>query len=120
MAESTFKTIHIFGYGETQLIGGAKDGKIRSEGLLELEAFVNHIKTFKPENVEAADLHVIHIFKDGDIRYLGKSREFSPRTKTSFSVNLSQVDENLLNAFVNELIGALAEEEPAPEEPREA
>jgi hypothetical protein len=120
MAESTFKTIHIFGYGETQLIGGAKDGKVSSNDLNELEAFVDHIKTFKPENVEAADLHVIHIFKDGDIRYLGKNKEFSPRTKTSFSVSLSQVNETLLNAFVNELIGALAEEEPAEEEPAQA
>lgn len=107
MAESTFKTIHIFGYGEVQLIGGAKDGKVSSSNLESLNAFVDHIKTFKPENVEASDLHVIHIFKDGDVRYLGKNGELSLRTKKSYSVNLSQVDSGILDNFVNDLIKAI-------------
>lgn len=107
MAESTFKTIHIFGYGEVQLIGGAKDGKVSSANFDSLNAFVDHIKTFKPENVEASDLHVIHIFKDGDVRYLGKNGELSLRTKKSYSVNLSQVNSEILNSFVNDLIKAI-------------
>lgn len=107
MAESTFKTIHIFGYGEVQLIGGAKDGKVSSANFESLNAFVNHIKTFKPENVEASDLHVIHIFKDGDVRYLGKNGELSLHTKKSYSVNLSQVDSGILDNFVNDLIKAI-------------
>lgn len=107
MAESTFKTIHIFGYGEVQLIGGVKDGKVSSSNLDSLNAFVDHIRTFKPENVETSDLHVIHIFKDGDVRYLGKNGELSLRTKKSYSVNLSQVNSEVLNSFVNELIQAI-------------
>lgn len=107
MAESTFKTIHIFGYGEVQLIGGAKNGKVSSANFDSLNAFVDHIKTFKPENVEDSDLHVIHIFKDGEVRYLGKNRELSLRTKKSYSVNVSQVNSEILNSFVNELIQAI-------------
>ena len=114
MAESTFKTIHIFGYGEVQLIGGAKNGKISSSSLENLNVFVDYIKTFKPENVEASDLHVIHIFKDGDVRYLGKNSELSLQAKKSYSVNLNQVDPELLNNFVNELIQAIEANEATP------
>ena len=103
---SEFSTIHIFGYGETQIIGQSHNGKIDGASITNQVNFINHIKSLAPEDVIMTDLHVIHIFGDSDVRYLGKGTE-NRTDKTSYSVPMSQVDQNLLNLFVNELISLL-------------
>ena len=99
-----FSTIHIFGYGETQIIGDANNGKVPSSSLTTLVPFVDHVKTFLPESgVTLTDYHVIHIFDGMDVRYLGQGVE--DRTEeTSFSVGFDQIDQTLLTALVDEII----------------
>ena len=100
---SAFNTIHLFGFGDAQIIGKDNNGTVKSDTLTTLAAFVDHVKTFKPEDVVLTDYHVIHIFDGLSVRYLGKGT--SNRTdKTNFSVKVSEVDQNLLNNFINELI----------------
>jgi len=105
-----FSTIHIFGYGETQIIGNDNNGKVQSSELTNLVALVDHIKTFLPESgVTLTDYHVIHIFEGSDVRYLGVGTE-DRKEDTSFSVKYNQIDITLLDALVNEVISLLPSE----------
>lgn len=108
---STFNTIHVFGFGDTQVIGET-NGTVKSAELTKLAALVDHIKTFKPEDVTLTDYHVIHIFNGMDVRYLGKGTE-NKNDKTSFSVKIAEVDATILNEFVTEAIAAIPAEAPA-------
>jgi hypothetical protein len=102
-----FSTIHIFGYGETQIIGDANNGKVPSSSLTTLVPFVDHVKTFLPESgVTLTDYHVIHIFDGMDVRYLGQGLE-DRTVQTSFSVGLNQIDQTLLTALVDEIVLAI-------------
>ena len=102
-----FSTIHIFGYGETQIIGENNNGKIQSSELTNLGALVDHIKTFLPTTgVTLTNYHVIHIFEGSDVRYLGVGTE-DRKEETSFSVRYNQITPALLDNFVNEVISLL-------------
>jgi hypothetical protein len=102
-----FSTIHIFGYGETQIIGDANNGKVPSSSLTTLVPFVDHVKTFLPESgVTLTDYHVIHIFDGMDVRYLGQGVE-DRTVQTSFSVGFDQIDQTLLTALVDEIVLAI-------------
>ena len=102
-----FSTIHIFGYGETQIIGETNNGKIPSLSLTTLVPFVDHVKTFLPESgVTLTDYHVIHIFEGSDVRYLGVGTE-DRKEETSFSVKYDQINTVILDTFVNEIISKL-------------
>ena len=99
-----FSTIHIFGYGETQIIGETNNGKIPSLSLTSLTPFVDHVKSFLPATgVTLTDYHVIHIFDGMDVRYLGQGVE-DRRVETSFSVKFDQIDQTLLTTLVDEII----------------
>jgi hypothetical protein len=99
---STFNTIHIFGYGETQIIGEDLNFKTDSSSLTSLANFVNHVKSLKPEDVVAADYHVIHVFNGSNVRYLASSE--NKEEKKTFIVNLTEIDSVLLDALAQELI----------------
>jgi hypothetical protein len=59
----TWSTLHIFGYGETQLIGKDFNKKIPSTSLTTLAAVVNNVYSFKPEeNAALNNYHAINIF----------------------------------------------------------
>ena len=103
---SQFNTIHLFGFGDTQIIGKDNDGTVKSDTLANLTAFVDHIVTFKPEEVVLTDYHVIHIFNGMDVRYLGKGTE-NQEDKTDFIVGMTEVDETILANLVDELITAV-------------
>ena len=102
-----FSTIHIFGYGETQIIGNDNNGKVQSSELTNLVVLIDHIKTFLPATgVTLTNYHVIHIFEGSDVRYLGVGTE-DRKEETSFSVKYDQINVTLLDAFVNEVISLL-------------
>lgn len=105
---AAFNTIHVFGFGDTQVIG-EKNGTVKSDTLTKLTALVDHIKTFKPEDVTLTDYHVIHIFNGMDVRYLGKGTE-TKGEKTSFSVKIADVNPTILNEFTAELIASIPAE----------
>jgi cell division FtsZ-interacting protein ZapD len=96
-----FNTIHIFGYGETQIIGEDLNVKVDSSLLTTLTSFVNHVKNLRPEDVIESEYHVIHVFNGANVRYLSHSD--NKDEKKTFFVNFDQVDLELLNALVAEL-----------------
>ncbi len=97
-----FNTIHLFGSGEAQIIGEDLNKKTPNSELTKLAAFVDHIKTFKPEDVVLTDYHVIHIFNKFDVRYLGTSTD-NKKDKTTFSVKFDKVDATLLSALIDDI-----------------
>jgi hypothetical protein len=99
---STFNTIHLFGFGDSQIIGKDTNHSVKSNTLTNLQAFVDHVKTFKPEEVTLTDYHVIHIFNETTVRYLGKGTQ-NNEEKTHFTVNFSDIDSTILNNLVDEL-----------------
>lgn len=102
-----FSTIHIFGFGDVQIIGKENNGTVKATELTTLQTLVDHVKTFLPATgVTLTDYHVIHIFNKMDIRYLGRQAE-NNEEKTSFSVEINTVDQGILEAFVNELVSLL-------------
>ena len=99
---TAFSTIHLFGFGTAQIISKDVNKQVPSSGLTKLTAFVDHIKTFKPANVVLTDYHVIHIFNDMDVRYLGKGTD-KKDDKTAFSVKWADVNQALLTDLVDEI-----------------
>ena len=77
---STFNTIHVFGFGDTQVIGKDQKGTVKSQDLTKLSSFVDAVKALKPSEVVESDYHVIHIFNNGDVKYLGKSNDRDAKT----------------------------------------
>ena len=103
---SQFNTIHLFGFGDAQIIGKDNNGTVKSNTLTNLQAFVDHVVTFKPEEVILTDYHVIHIFNEINVRYLGKGTE-NRADKTDFIVSMAEIDATILANLVDELIAAV-------------
>jgi hypothetical protein len=62
---TTWSTLHIFGYGETQLIGTDFNKKVPSSVLTTLQAVVDNVYSFKPvDNPATEQYHAINIFND--------------------------------------------------------
>ncbi len=105
---STFNTIHIFGFGDTQIIKEDINKSVKASELTTQTVFVDAIKTLKPADVVLTDYHVIHIFEGNSVRYLGKPTQVKT-DKTSFSVEWADVPTSLLNALVTEIESKITE-----------
>lgn len=111
---TAFSTVHLFGFGTAQIIGKDVNKQVPFTALTKLTAFVDHVKTFKPADVTLTDFHVIHIFENMDVRYLGKKADGQPmEAKTSFSVKWADVDAVKLGALVDEIAAYVAPVAPA-------
>jgi hypothetical protein len=109
---STFNTIHLFGFGDTQIIKEDLNKSVKASELTTQTAFVDAIKALKPEDVVLTDYHVIHIFEGGSVRYLGQPTEVKTDV-TTFTLNWEDVPTALLDTLVTEIEAKLAEETPA-------
>jgi len=94
----TIKTIHVFNFGKTQVIGKELNKTFDSTELNTLEAFINHVKSKKPEGQEDSDFHAINIFRDMFVDYLPKETGVK-----NYRVKYSEIDEELINSFISEL-----------------
>ena len=66
-------TIHIFGYGETQLISKENNDKYATDKLTKVTALVDAVWALKPAEVTGEKKYqVIHFFNHNDIRWLGE------------------------------------------------
>jgi hypothetical protein len=91
-----FSTIHIFAYGEAQIIGKDLNFKASVGSFTKLQAVITDIKSKKPADKTDGDYHAINIFYSADCRYMGKEKE------SSFSCKLSDLNETKLNALIAE------------------
>jgi hypothetical protein len=102
-----FSTIHIFAYGEAQIIGKDLNFKASVGSFTKLQAVITDIKSKKPADKTDGDYHAINIFYSADCRYMGKAKE------NSFSCKLAELNETKLNALIAEFATLKASATPA-------
>lgn len=98
-------TIHIFGYGETQIISEKTNFKAKTADLKKVQVVIDDIKSKKPADKAASDYHVINIFGDLRADYNAKqASDAKPKddNKGSFSVAFKDIDSKKLDALVAE------------------
>jgi len=97
-------TIHILGYGETQIISKDINFKTATSDLATAQAVIDDVKSKKPSDKDASNFHVINIF-DENVNYQAKLTE-GIKIKDdngSFSFGTSELDLLKLNALISEL-----------------
>jgi hypothetical protein len=97
-------TLHIFGYGECQVIG--KDGetqinkKAPSNQLVSLQAVVDNVYSFKPiDNNSPNKYHTISIFKDYYSNYSPDDSQYS-----SWKTNYDELDNLAIDLLATEIL----------------
>jgi len=97
-------TLHIFGYGECQVIG--KDGetqinkKAPSNQLVSLQAVVDNVYSFKPvDNLSPNLYHAINIFYNMFSDYIPKDSQFS-----NWRTEFKDLDTALIDTLVAEVL----------------
>ncbi len=97
--ENTWSTIHIFGYGETQLIGSDLNKKVPISSLTTVEAVVNNVYSFKPEgNTATEQYHAVNIFND-----MFADWQTSQQGVEGWRTEYSKLDITLIDALVAEI-----------------
>lgn len=88
-------TIHIFGYGETQINSKDLSVKVKTTDLTKVQPLVDKIWSKKPEDSTAEqNYHVIHCFGHDDVRY---------GSKNGFSLKQDAELKPLIDALIAEL-----------------
>ena len=100
MATTTeWSTLHIFGYGETQLIGADFNKKVPSTVLTTLQAVVDNVYSFKPAgNTATKEYHAINIFND-----MFADWQTSQQGIEGWRVQYPELDATLIDALVAEI-----------------
>mgnify|MGYP003150581776 CR=1 FL=1 len=107
---SNFTVIHIFHFGQTQLISDGKNYSVDSSALTNLIALVNEIKSLRPNGVNEEDYHAIHCFSGNSYKYMGKNN--SSENLTSFKLPYSEISYTLIDNLVAELLSLEPSSEP--------
>jgi hypothetical protein len=88
-------TIHIFGYGETQINSNEFSVKVKTTELKKVKALIDAIWVKKPEDSNAEEnYHVINLFGHNDIRWVSKD---------GFSLKEDEALKPLIDALIAEL-----------------
>lgn len=100
------KTIHIFAYGEAQIISKDLNFKTAVGNFTKLQDVIDDVKSKKPADVQSKDYHAINIFEDMRVSYLGKEKD------GTFNCNFSDLNKAKYDALVAEF-GSLKASAPA-------
>ena len=101
----SWSTIHIFGYGESQIIGVGDDdkgfsNKVETSTLTTVNPFLTDLFTHKPSDNTSvqSDYHVVHIFNGNEARFISRTEGVK-----GFEVKLELLNQTTLQALVDEL-----------------
>ena len=92
--------IHIFNYGETQLISNEHSVKVNTDLVSgETTTLINTIWNLKPSGTTGnKEFHVIHVFGYDDVRWLGNNNiHFSLKN----NLTIKPLIDNLITELVN-------------------
>jgi len=89
--------IHIFAYGEAQIISDEVNFKTSVSSFTKLQDVIDDIKALKPSDVEAKDYHAINIFTQA-VQYISNE---GPKVGT-YKLNYSQLNSTKLNDLIEE------------------
>lgn len=93
--EKTWSTIHIFGFGTTQLIAKELNKQVPSSNLTTLNAVIENIYSLKPTDIVAStDFYAINLFNDMKASVLPKNKDSKP-----FNVKFEDLDATLIEAL---------------------
>lgn len=93
-----WNTIHIFGYGETQLNGIDFSKKYSTTDLTKVQDVIDNVLKLKPTEVESSDLHCINIFKDEKAVFMS-----SVTFDSNYTIDYAQLDVLKIEALVEEI-----------------
>lgn len=95
---ATWSTLHIFGYGETQLIGDNFNFKTATSNLPAAQPVVDDVYSHKPQGSDASSsYHAVNIFHD-------MFADYQPNEGTGFRVQYSDLNSILIDALVEEIL----------------
>lgn len=100
-------TIHIFGYGEAQIISETVNFKTGVDKFTKLQAVIDNVKSKKPADKTAGYYHAINIFGDMKVNYQAKrpaGAKPKDEDKSSFSVKIADLDNKKIDALVAEFV----------------
>ena len=100
MATTQWSTLHIFGYGETQLIGNDLNKKVNTSVLTTAQAVIDNVYSFKPEgNTATEQYHAINIFND-----MFADWQTSQKGVEGWRVQYPELDATAIDALVAEIV----------------
>ena len=97
---TSWSTLHIFGQGETQLIGADFNKKVPSSVLTTLQAVIDNVYSFKPvDNPATTDYHAINIFNT-------MFADWQPKDQATqgWRTEYSELNATLINALIEEIV----------------
>ena len=93
-----YNTLHIFGYGETQVITDTENKKVATDSIVGVQALVDDLYSKKPaDNPATSDYRVISIFND-------MFADYSDELGNNFRVDYSELNAALIDAVVLEVL----------------
>jgi hypothetical protein len=102
----THFTLHIFGYGETQINGDEFSVKVKTDTLTKVQPLVDAVWSLKPADSNAVkEFHAINVFDFNDVRYM---------TKDGFNVKTTPALKTLIEDLIAELKVAFDSLPPKP------
>jgi len=94
-----WSTIHLFKYGETQIIGNNFNKKFSSSSLTKIGDVAIEVFSKKPQDVNASlDFHAVNIFNGGFADFLP-----SVKGEKAFRVPFNELNISVINDLVTEL-----------------
>jgi hypothetical protein len=93
-----YNTLHIFGYGETQVITDTENKKVATDSIVGVQALVNDIYSKKPSgNAATSNYRTITILND-------IFADYSDEEGNNFRVDYSELNAALIDAVVLEVL----------------
>lgn len=93
-----YNTLHIFGYGETQVITDKENKKVATDSIVGVQDLVDDLYSKKPaDNPATSDYRVISIFND-------MFADYSDELGNHFRVDYSELNAALIDAVVLEVL----------------
>ena len=93
-----YNTLHIFGYGETQVIADKENKKVATDSIVGVQDLVDDLYSKKPaDNPATSDYRVISIFND-------MFADYSDELGNHFRVDYSELNAALIDAVVLEVL----------------
>lgn len=89
-------TIHIFAYGEAQIVSKDLNYKTAVSRFKKLQEVIDNVKSKRPADVTAKDYHAITIFENMKVAYLSKQKE------GSYGFKFADLDKAKYDALVSE------------------
>jgi hypothetical protein len=94
----SYNTLHIFGYGETQVITETENKKVATDSIVGVQALVNNIYSKKPsDNPATTEYRTITILNN-------IFADYSDEDGNSFRVDYSELNAALIDAVVLEVL----------------